>query len=95
MKKVFIVTGQEGTKIVTESVLTSDLKDAMASANYKNLSAVKRKDVEEFAAEIMNEMNGQSQPESAYNSMLRMWSESLVEYANLTPYNYFLQTKRD
>ena len=95
MKKVFIVTGQEGTKIVTESVLTNDLKDSIAQANYPNLSAVKRKDVEEFAAEIMNEMNGQSQPESAYHSMLRLWSESIVEYANLTPYNYFLQIKKD
>lgn len=95
MKKVFIVTCQEGTKIVTESVLTNDLKDTIAHENYPNLSSIKRKDVEEFAAEIMNEMNGQSQPESAYNSMLRMWGESLVEYTNLTPYNYFMQTHRD
>ena len=85
MKKVFIVTNEGNTRVISENVLVKDLSEALKQQNLK----VKRKDVELFVEGAMDEHNGRSMDNTMYTNLLKDYSKSLDEYSNLTPYLYY------
>ena len=87
MKKVFIVTNEGNTRVISENVLVKDLSEALKQQNLK----VKRKDVELFVECAMDEHNGCAMDNTMYTNLLKDYSKSLAEYSNLTPYLYYRQ----
>jgi hypothetical protein len=85
MKKVFIVTNEGNTRVISENVLVKDLSEVLKQQNLK----VKRKDVEQFVKGAMDEHNGRSMDNTMYTNLLNDYSKSLTEYSNLTPYLYY------
>jgi len=84
MKKVFIVNSEQGTRVITENVLATDLK--------KNLNKpVKRVDVELFAKDAVDENNGRALNGNEYDTMVSNYCRALEEFAELTPYSYYKQ----
>ena len=85
MKKVFIVTNEGNTRVISENVLVKDLSETLKQQNLK----VKRKDVEQFVECAMDEHNGRAMDNTMYTNLLKEYSKSLAEYSNLTPYLYY------
>ena len=88
MKKLFIVTDGENTRVISENVLVKDLSEVLKQQNLK----VKRKDVEQFVEGAMNEHNGHAMDNTMYTNLLKDYSKSLAEYSNLTPYSYYIKS---
>lgn len=85
MKKVFIVTNEGNTRVISENVLVKDLSEVLKQQNLK----VKRKDVELFVEGAMDEHNGRAMDNKIYTNLLKDYSKSLAEYTILTPYLYY------
>ena len=85
MKKVFIVTNEDNTRVISENVLVKDLSEVLKQQNLK----VKRKDVELFVEGAMDEHNGRAMDNKMYTNLLKDYSKSLAEYTILTPYLYY------
>lgn len=85
MKKVFIVTNEGNTRVISENVLVKDLSEVLKKQNLK----VKRKDVELFVEGAMDEHNGRAMDNTMYTNLLNDYSKSLADYSNLTPYLYY------
>ena len=85
MKKVFIVTNEGNTRVISENVLVKDLSEVLKQQNLK----VKRKDVELFVEGAMDEHNGRAMDNKMYTNLLKDYSKSLSEYTILTPYLYY------
>lgn len=85
MKKVFIVTNEGNTRVISENVLVKDLSEVLKQQNLK----VKRKDVELFVEGAMDVHNGRAIDNDMYTNLLNDYSKSLAEYSNLTPYLYY------
>ena len=92
MKKVFLVSTEKGTKIISESVLVNELKQLIKNANAK----VKQRDIEIFASEALIVLDGRSVSEEYFINILKEYSTALIEYALLTPFGFYktLQDKR-
>lgn len=85
MKKVFLVSTEKGTKIISESVLVNELKQLIKEANAK----VKQRDIEDFANEALNRLDGCSVSEEYFTNILKKYATALIEYALLTPFGFF------
>lgn len=85
MKKVFIVTNEGNTRVISENVLVKDLSEALKQENLK----VKRKVVEQFAEGAMDEHNGKAMDNTVYTNLLKEYTKSLAEFSNITPYLYY------
>ena len=85
MKKVFIVTNEGNTRVISENVLVKDLSEVLKQQNLK----VKRKDVELFVEGAIDEHNGCAMDNTMYTNLLKDYSKSLAEYSHLTPYLYY------
>ena len=88
MKKVFIVTCPEGTRVITNTLLTNDLREKLDGS-------VRRTDVEAFVKEAMDEFDGYSFNHKEYTAMITTWCKSIVDYNNLTPYSFHKLYKTD
>lgn len=85
MKKVFLVSTEKGTKIISESVLVNELKQLIKNANAK----VKQRDIEIFASEALIALDGLSVSEEYFINILKEYATSLIEYALLTPFGFY------
>lgn len=85
MKKVFLVSTEKGTKIISESVLVNELKQLIKNANAK----VKQRDIEIFANEALIALDGRSISEGYFINILKEYSTALIEYALLTPFGFY------
>lgn len=85
MKKVFLVSTEKGTKIISESVLVKELKQSIKEANAK----VKQRDLENFATEALNALDGLSVSEEYFKGILNDYTTALVGYASLTPFGFY------
>lgn len=85
MKKVFLVSTEKGTKIISESVLVKELKQSIKEANAK----VKQRDLENFATEALNTLDGLSVTEEYFKNVLNDYTTALIGYASLTPFGFY------
>lgn len=88
MKKVFLVIGGNGTKIISENVLVKDLKQTIEAMSTEDVK-VKQRDVESFANDVLAHLDGSSINESNYKSELSNYAQALIKYTVLTPYNFY------
>ena len=88
MKKVFIVNSEQGTRVITANVLANDLKKTLDNP-------VKRRDVELFAEEAVNDNNGKALDANEYVDMLSKYCRTLETYSALTPYTFYLWMRRE
>lgn len=88
MKKVFIVLYQEGTRVITNALLTNDLREKLNGT-------VRRTDIESFVKEAMDEFDGHSFNHKEYEAMITNWCKSILDYNNLTPYSFHKLYKTD
>ena len=88
MKKVFIVNSEQGTRVITANVLANDLKKTLDKP-------VKRRDVELFAEEAVNDNNGRALDANEYVDMLSNYGRTLENYSALTPYTFYLWMRNE
>lgn len=88
MKKVFIVNSEQGTRVITANVLANDLKKTLDKP-------VKRRDVELFAEEAVNDNSGRALDANEYVDMLSNYSRTLENYSTLTPYTFYLWMRNE
>ena len=88
MRPIFIVNDEEkGTKVVSENVLTNDIREAFknnGSTNYK------RCDVESLARDVVMDNAGKAIAQEAYDKMVAHYVFVLQEYNTLTPYRFMM-----
>lgn len=85
MKKVFLVSTEKGTKIISESVLVKELKQLIKEVNVK----VKQRDIENFTSEALSTLDGLSVSEEYFINMLKEYATALIGYASLTPFGFY------
>lgn len=88
MKKVFIVNSEQGTRVITANVLANDLKKTLDKP-------VKRRDVEFFAEEAVNDNSGRALDANEYVDMLNNYGRTLENYSALTPYTFYLWMRNE
>ena len=88
MKKVFIVNSEQGTRVITANVLANDLKKTLDKP-------VKRRDVELFAEEAVNDNSGRALDANEYVDMLSNYGRTLENYSALTPYTFYLWMRNE
>lgn len=88
MKKVFIVNSEQGTRVITANVLANDLKKTLEKP-------VKRRDVELFAEEAVNDNSGKALDANEYVDMLSNYGRTLENYSALTPYTFYLWMRNE
>lgn len=88
MKPLFIVNDEKnGTKVVSENVLTNDIREAFknnGSTNYK------RCDVESLAHDVVMDNAGKAITQAEYDKMIAHYVYALQEYNNITPYRFMM-----
>ena len=87
MKKVFIVNTEDGTRVISANVLAKDIQEIIKENGF---TEVKRKDVELFAEETVQENFGKAISYLEYKPALKQYVDCLVEYTKLTPYQFFM-----
>ena len=85
MKKVFLVSTEKGTMVISESVLVKELKQSIKEANAK----VKQRDLENFATEALNTLDGLSVSEEYFKGILKEYTTALIGYSSLTPFGFY------
>ena len=88
MKKVFIVNSEQGTRVITANVLADDIKKTLEKP-------VKRRDVELFAEEAVNDNSGKALDANEYVDMLSNYGRTLENYSALTPYTFCLWMRNE
>ena len=88
MKKVFIVNSEQGTRVITANVLADDIKKTLEKP-------VKRRDVELFAEEAVNDNSGKALDANEYVDMLSNYGRTLENYSALTPYTFYLWMRNE
>ena len=84
MKPLFIVNDeQNGTKVVSENVLTNDIREALKR---NNITDYKRCDVESLAHDVVIENAGKAIIGESYQRMLHNYVQVLTTFHTITPY---------
>ena len=84
MKPLFIVNDeQNGTKVVSENVLTSDIRESLKN---KGISEYKRCDVESLAHDVVIEHAGKAISGESYQRMIANYVQVLTTFHTITPY---------
>lgn len=82
MKPLFIVNDeQNGTKVVSENVLTNDIRESL-----KNRGEYKRCDVESLAHDVVIENAGKAISGESYQRMIANYVQVLTTFHTITPY---------
>lgn len=88
MKKVFIVNSEQCTRVISANVLANDLKGILNKP-------VKRRDVELFAEEAVNDNSGRALDANEYTDMLTNYCRTLEQFSDLTPYTFYLWMRKE
>ena len=84
MKPLFIVNDeQNGTKVVSENVLTNDIRESMKK---KNITSYKLCDVESLAHDVVIENAGKAIDGETYQRMLHNYVQVLTTFHEITPF---------
>jgi len=86
MKKVFLVSTEKGTKIISENVLVKELKEVIKARGSK----CKTTEVEKFVAEALAELDGKSMDNETYEAKITEFATALIKYSELTPYTFYI-----
>lgn len=82
MKKVFIVNSEQGTRVITANVLANDIKKTINKQ-------VKRRDIELFAEEAVNDNCGTAMDANEYINLITNYCKALENFSELTPYIFY------
>lgn len=88
MKNLFLVNTEKGPRVITESVLATDLKEKVGQE-----VKVKRHYFDDFATGAVEANNGSAITEAEYNSMLTQYACAIITFASMTPYAFYQYMK--
>ena len=84
MKPLFIVNDeQNGTKVVSENVLTNDIRESLKN---RGISEYKRCDVESLAHDVVMDKAGKAIDSEDYQRMIANYVQVLTTFHTITPF---------